>query len=258
MSQVIVRFGGAEVRRVVDRSGARIPEHAHDRPLLSLFVLGAYRNTTEAGTLDIGGPSAILYAAGARHANVVGADGFEQIEIEFEPDWAGLPADLATRGARWVGGPVAAAARELALSCATPPTEAGLRRALTGLLDLGRGETTPPAPAWLAEADRLARASPDLTAAGLARHVARHASWLGVRHRRHAGEPIRRTLARIRTERAARLLRETDDPPALIAAEAGFCDQSHMIRVFRRLLGRSPTQVRADRAHFRPSPGAPA
>lgn len=31
-------FSGASIRRVVDRSGARVPEHAHDWPLLSLFV----------------------------------------------------------------------------------------------------------------------------------------------------------------------------------------------------------------------------
>lgn len=52
-------------------------------------------------------------------------------------------------------------------------------------------------------------------------------------------------------ERAARLLRETDESCAGIALEAGFRDQSHMSRVFRRVLGRSPSVVREDRREFR-------
>lgn len=80
-------FSGARVRRVIDRSGARVPEHAHDWPLLSLFVMGSYSNHTEMGEQFIAGPSAVLYAAGATHCNIAGADGFEQIEIEFDPAW---------------------------------------------------------------------------------------------------------------------------------------------------------------------------
>jgi AraC-like DNA-binding protein len=52
-------------------------------------------------------------------------------------------------------------------------------------------------------------------------------------------------------ERAARLLRETDQPAAGIAAEAGFCDQSHVTRTFRHILGRLPSAVREDRRSFR-------
>lgn len=59
------------------------------------------------------------------------------------------------------------------------------------------------------------------------------------------------TAARFRVERAARLLRETDHACAYIAHEAGFCDQSHMNRTFRRLLGRAPSEVRDDRGAFR-------
>jgi transcriptional regulator GlxA family with amidase domain len=59
------------------------------------------------------------------------------------------------------------------------------------------------------------------------------------------------TTARFRVERCARLLRETDLPFAYIATDAGFCDQSPMIRTFRRVLGRLPSAVREDKEHFR-------
>ena len=80
-------LSGASVRRVIDRKEAQLPEHAHDWPVLSLFVLGSYANHTEFGETRIAGPSAILYRAGASHRNVVGSVGFEQIAIEFDPAW---------------------------------------------------------------------------------------------------------------------------------------------------------------------------
>jgi hypothetical protein len=47
---------GVIVRRVVDLRDARVPQHAHDWPVLSIFVLGRR-------LLD--GPSADLYRAGS-------------------------------------------------------------------------------------------------------------------------------------------------------------------------------------------------
>ena len=47
------------------------------------------------------------------------------------------------------------------------------------------------------------------------------------------------------SERALLLVRSTDRAFAAIAADAGFCDQSHMVRKFRRLLGRTPSEIRA-------------
>jgi AraC family transcriptional regulator len=78
-----------------------------------------------------------------------------------------------------------------------------------------------------------------------------HPSWLGSAYRSATGEGLQETAARYRVEHAARLLRETDESYAAIAIDAGFCDQSHMNRTFRRLLGRTPSIVRDDRRSFR-------
>ena len=85
----------------------------------------------------------------------------------------------------------------------------------------------------------------------MAREAGRHPSWLGSAYRRATGEGLSDTAARLRIECAARLLRETDQACAAVAQEAGFCDQSHMIRTFRRVLGRLPSAVRDDRVGFR-------
>lgn len=109
-------FNGVTIRRTLDRSRAEVPEHAHDWPLLSLFVIGSYTNHTEIGEWSIAGPSAVFYAAGAAHRNTAGPDGFEQIEIEFDPAWlrsVRLPDGPVLH---WMGGRGGAEARTLAKS----------------------------------------------------------------------------------------------------------------------------------------------
>src|SRR5260221_3800958 len=95
---------GVIVRRVVDLSDARVPEHAHDWPVLSIFVLGSYLNQTELGRRLIDGPSAVLYRAGSAHRNTALSVGFEQIEIEFDPEWLGRTPVSSTPGSHLIGG----------------------------------------------------------------------------------------------------------------------------------------------------------
>jgi AraC family transcriptional regulator len=245
------RFSGVSVRRVIDRSGTRVPEHAHDWPVLSLFVLGTYANITEIGEASIQWPSAILYRAGAAHRNNVGSDGFEQIEIEFDPDWLGgvsVP-DVPVR--RWIGGVIGAEARSLALLCGDALGGERLRAAVRRLIERGsRCAGQPVTNRASAIAQRL-RCDPALKISELAKESGQHPSWLGQAYKRATGEGLRQTAARLRVERAARFLRETDQPYATIAMGAGFCDQSHMNRTFRRVLGRLPSATRKDRAILR-------
>ena len=228
-----------------------MPEHAHDWPLLSLFVIGAYANRTDLGEEFIAGPSAILYGAGAAHSNTAGPEGFEQIEIEFDPAWIRgyrLPADPVSR---WMGGRSAAATRALARACSHELTEERLRTALRRFFEAVQLESHTKRPSWLGDVTRRLKDDPDLKVSALAHAAGIHPSWLGTAYRQAAGEGLLDAAARFRVERATRLLRETGLPFATIAAEAGFCDQSHMIRTFRRTLGRLPTAVREDGAHFR-------
>ncbi|MGH8631354.1 MAG: helix-turn-helix domain-containing protein [Burkholderiales bacterium] len=51
-------------------------------------------------------------------------------------------------------------------------------------------------------------------------------------------------LVRIRVERVKELLSRCDRTMTEIAAEAGFADQSHMSKVFRRVMGGTPTEFR--------------
>jgi AraC family transcriptional regulator len=245
------KLSGASVRRVIDRSHARVPEHAHDWPVLSIFVLGRYSNQTELGEMVIAGPSAVLYRAGAAHRNIVGSAGFEQIEIEFDPAWLGCSLIPDAPVSRWLGGRTGAEARTLARVCGREAEEERLRAALQRFLQSACTQIARDPPGWVDKATQRLIEDTTVRVGDLAEEMRRHPSWLGTAYRRATGEGLMETAARFRLERAALLLRETDQPGACIALEAGFCDQSHMNRTFRRLLGRLPSEVRDDRSGFR-------
>lgn len=245
---IVHRFAGAVVRRTIDPSHAVVAEHSHDWPMLSLYVMGGYRNVTECGAHDIAGPSFVFYGRGAAHRNDVGEAGFEQVEIEFDPDWLGAP-EL-PREPVWmrIGGCGGALARQLTIACGAMLDEDYLRRAMHGLLSAAEDDRVP---AWIAKVDAALRADPSCRIGALAADVGVSPAWIGPAYRRGAGQSIKETAARLRVERAARLLRESDADLAGIAMQTCFCDQSHMNRLFRRVLGRSPLAVRQERAGFR-------
>jgi AraC family transcriptional regulator len=243
---VLHETSGVIVRRVVDFSDTQVPEHAHDWPVLSIFVLGGYLNQTELGKRLIDGPSAVLYRAGSAHRNTALSVGFEQIEIEFDPEWLGCGPDPGTPVSHWIGGHAGFMARSLAQYCSGAISAAGIRTAVCRFMR-GVGVPERTHAAWVDVVSQYLREDTSLKVHELARTIGRHPSWLGSAYRQATGEGLLEAVARFRIERAARLLRETDQSYACVALEAGFCDQSHMNRSFRRILRRLPTAVRADR-----------
>ena len=252
---IIQSFSGASVRRVVDRSHCRVPAHAHDWPVLSLFVLGSYRNETEIGELFICGPSAVFYRAGAAHRNTTSAVGFEQIEIEFDPDWLGQGLLPGVPVVRWIGGRAASEARDLARACQPDRSENELCAALQSFLRGASCQVERETVGWISAMSRSLREDTTRPISDLAKVAGRHPSWAASAYRLATGERPKEAAARFRVEHATQLLRETDLAYASIALESGFCDQSHMNRTFRRVLGRSPTGVREQRHAFRHIPG---
>ena len=231
-----------------------MPEHAHDWPVLSLFVIGSYLNETEIGEKFIAGPSVVFYRAGAAHRNTIAAVGFEQIEIEFDPAWLGRWLLPTVPVVQWIGGRAGREARYLAHACESEVSANRLRAALQQFL-AGAGQQSRREPAgWIGTITRRLSEDPTRKIGDLAREASRHPSWVGAAYKHATGEGLQETAARFRVERATRLLRETGAAYASIALEAGFCDQSHMNRTFRRVLGRSPAAVRDDRWGFRQIP----
>ena len=103
-------------------------------------------------------------------------------------------------------------------------------------------------PDWLREVhttvERCFRES--LTLTDLARTVDVHPTHLAREFRRHYGSTIGETLRDLRVAYAKRRLAS---PASLqeIAQEAGFADQSHFTRTFRKATGMTPSMFRRAR-----------
>jgi AraC-like DNA-binding protein len=68
-----------------------------------------------------------------------------------------------------------------------------------------------------------------------------------VAFRNALGAPPHEYLIRQRIERAQQLMLSSDLPLCQIAAECGLADQSHLSRLFRRLVGETPAAWRRNR-----------
>jgi transcriptional regulator GlxA family with amidase domain len=104
------------------------------------------------------------------------------------------------------------------------------------------GHDSGAAPQWLEHLSEDGDATdPDV----LAERLGISRAWLVRAYRHWRGEGLEEARRRRRVETAARLIETSPSGLAEIAVAAGFCDQSHMNRAFRMLLGRTPAQVRA-------------
>ena len=102
-------------------------------------------------------------------------------------------------------------------------------------------------PRWLLQARDLLHAhfSENLTLDLIAKSVGVHPVHLASMFRQHYACTVGDYVRRLRIESACRQISETDAPLIEIALTAGFSDQSHFTKTFRRLTGLSPAQFRA-------------
>lgn len=241
------RLAGAHVSRIMHPPGQRIDAHAHDWPVLSLFRIGGYREVGERGEASFDGPSIVFQPPRTAHADEIGASGLETLAMTFDPAWLAADARAAMPlHTCWLsGGPLSAHSRRLAELWLSPQTsEQALQSATSRFLFAVFSARATAPPAWVSDVERwLGDEAPTSL---MARRVQRHRASLARAYRFWRGEGLGETLRRHRIERATLRLRTTAAPLAEIAAECGFCDQSHMNRCFRAVLGRTPLEVRRE------------
>lgn len=240
---------GARALRVVHPAWQAIHEHQHDWPCLTLYALGSYTEAYEGEEISINGPAAVLHPAGGAHANRIHHAGLETISIQFDPSWLrGVGYELRLERAHsWSGGPVAIAARSLSSEWRNPTsTEAALRCSIGRFVRFALNNLKVSQPSWLGHVVQALDIDAPVATQDIARKLDLHPAWLARAYRLATGEGMHETLRRKRVERAAGILREECCPLAQVAAAAGFCDQSHMNRAFRNLVGRTPLEVRSE------------
>lgn len=241
--------GGAAAVRVVHPGEQRIEAHRHDWPVLSLYRLGAYREEGEGGERLLEGPSVILHPAGAAHADVISDRGLETLVIGFDPSWLKAAPRLDRgRSYYWTGGMPSLLSARLARLWLDPRAAPDrLRQATADFLTAAVAAEAPVAPPWLSRADALV-AGGEADAQTISRRLDLHPAWLARTYRAFHGEGVREAVRRRRIEKVLSAVRQGGATLAQAAVDAGFCDQSHMNRAFRAVLGRTPLEAIRDRA----------
>lgn len=102
------------------------------------------------------------------------------------------------------------------------------------------------APRWLQQAKELiqARFAENLTLSDLGQNVGVHPVHLAQTFRKVYQCTVGEYVRNLRIEYACHELATSAKPIVDIALAAGFCDQSHFTRTFKRAVGAAPSQYR--------------
>ncbi len=222
-------------------------EYEPDLPYLAVVVEGAMEKSFGDG-IAFGAGSALTMPAGARHSARFGPAGCRIVIVKGRRPSNGVSfrgfEQLRGPGFGWLAQRLAGELR--ATDDGAPLAAEGIALELLALVSRdSRGGD--PAPAWLEAAEELLRAriGACVRLSELAAEVdvppVQVARAFRARHGLSVGEYGRR----LRVEWAAAEIALGDRSLAEIAAEAGFADQSHFTRLFRRYVGTTPGRYRA-------------
>jgi AraC family transcriptional regulator len=227
-----------------------------ERPYLAVVLDGAMEKTFRGRVLCVEQAEALTMPVGATHAARFGSRGARVLVVKLKDASSPLAgtlgrlADFRAPGSTWLAWRLVA---ELRRSDAAAPLAAeGLA---LELLAAASRETDAAwrggrSPAWLRSAEELLRSriGDYVGLSEVAEEVGVHPAHLARAFRAWHGVSVGEYGRRVRLEWAARELVCGELPLAVVAAQAGFADQSHFTRCFKRWVGTTPARYR-DEAH---------
>jgi AraC-like DNA-binding protein len=227
--------------------GHVMPPHAHRWANVSLVLAGAVDEIVDEGAISASALSVVFKPGGAEHATYVGAWGLRTLVLELDP-----ATERALRRrlglfeeCLWLeGGPVATSLVGL-WAVLRARREEPARAADGWLASLPHAQSLRPSPQRTGASDALQEALEllrrcSIGTSAIAARVGMHPGSVTRLFRRRLGRGVMAHLRLRRVREAAHRLATTDDPIALVAADAGFADQSHLGRQFRRETGITP------------------
>jgi len=232
--------------------------HSHPEVYLTIALGGSYGEQVEGTSRICGERTVVFRPAGEPHASQFHAQGARCLRVVLAPAWlAGL-----TRGLRlpersvdsrdgratWLASHLHEEFR--ARDTAAPVAIEGLTLALLAEVSRMPLQRTGDDPAWLARVlDRIhAEYRRSLSLADLAASAGVHPVHLARVFRQRRGSTVAAYVRRLRFEWSLRELRSTERPLAEVAQAAGYTDQSHFSRAFRKATGLTPKAYRDGRS----------
>jgi AraC family transcriptional regulator len=246
-----------EVKHALTKS---VEKHQHAASYFSLLLEGAYEERGAGFDLRYEPYTLVFHAACTPHEDrMLGPCRF--FAVDLLPRWEAVVAELGGAAAHVFelagGDPIWLVLRLyrefLAQADAAESTVEALVYELCAHV-AKRGAEDLHEPVWLAQADLAVREGfrQPLELSRLAASIGVHPTHLCRAFRRFRGYTISDAMIGARVQHVARRLAGSDEPLAEIALEAGFTDQSHMTRTFKRVTGAPPGGHRRASKPLRP------
>lgn len=244
----IHRLHGLQISATPYQGGSALPWHEHDEGYLCLVAGGAYVQQSGSGEVDCRPGLLLSHPRGHRHANRFGPDGARCISIflaeEGDDGAARLLSDHRQLRLPDAARLLARIEREL---CATDDAAAlALQSAVLELVALACRAEGERRPAWLQRVLQRLHDDPLATPSlkELAMLAGVHPSHLARGFQKAMGSTVGDYQRGLRIELARKALHDPRRSIAEVAAVAGFSDQSHFARVFKRVAGETPRDYR--------------
>lgn len=231
------------------------PIHSHKRPLFCFVIQGDYTETYGVRTRECRSSALLFHPAGELHSECFHESGGRSFIIEMDAPWLERVREhsrMEDNSADLSGSDLELLARKLYKEFAQTDDASAI--IIEGLMLEMIGEASRRCPAgstrqpprWLKQARELIseRFTERLTLSDVARTVGVHPVHLAQTFHRSYQCTVGDYVRRLRIEYACLELSTSETPIVDIALAAGFCDQSHFTRTFKRCTGVSPSQYR--------------
>lgn len=229
------------------------PVHTHDKPRLSFLVTGEIAETDDQNrTVERGPGSARFTPADAPHAHRFLSKRLECVCIEIDPEtFPFLKGAIAIDGPQTITNGFAAHIvprlhREMfQADTASDLVLKGLMYEFFGEFLRSRRPVSHP-PSWLKRAQEMLddQWQENLRIEDVAHEVGVHPSHLLRMFRQYLGTTPGAYLRKLRMVNATRQVLATETPLKVVAATAGYADQAHFSRAFKKEHGVTPEQMR--------------
>jgi AraC family transcriptional regulator len=233
--------------------------HIHDRACVAVMLDGSFDLHFTGRTYECPPATVFTEPAGESHANVMGHRGAHVVVVQPDPTrhqllgpFTGLLERATHRLHAGIAGRAARLVQEFDATDGLGQfaAEGIVLEMLVDLVRLEQGETRRP-PSWLLRAQELlhARFTDSIRTAEVASAVGVHPAHLARTFRAHFRLSVGSYVRRLRLDWAAQELRRSEISLAALALAAGFADQSHFTRYFKRHVGLTPNAYRRLKRH---------
>lgn len=254
------RFGahrdvdGISLTEVHYAPGFAMGRHAHPEAYFTLALSGAYTEQVEGGSRTCEEGTVVFRPAGEPHASQFHGAASRCLRVRLSSEWlAMLPGgfrlpdrsvDTSQGRVNWLA--VQLYGEFLEHDSASRLGITGLTLAMLGAIGRPARATRNGVPAWLPRVlDRIqAEFHGPLSLAELAATAGIHPVHLSRAFRQCRGITVAAYIRRLRFESSLHQLSTSERPLTEIALAAGFADQSHFSRTFKKMTGLTPKEYR--------------